>query len=127
MATLIAIAVVGQDDKFLIGQRPPGVPLPGLWEFPGGKVEEGEAPESAAIRECREEAGIEVQVLSEYPPHEQQYDHGRVQLRFFRCTPLRADALPAAPFRWVKRRELKEYDFPEANRCLLSLLLQNDS
>jgi 8-oxo-dGTP diphosphatase len=126
MAALIAIAVVEQDGCFLVGQRPPGVPLAGLWEFPGGKVEPGESPEQAASRECREETGIAVQVLGEYPPQEQQYDHGRVQLRFFRCCPLRKDELPAAPFRWVRRRELKEYDFPEGNRCLLSLLLEND-
>ena len=122
MATLIAIAIVEHDDKFLIGQRPPGVPLAGLWEFPGGKVEAGETPQHAAIRECREEAGIEVQVLGEYPPQVQQYDHGRVELRFFRCAPLQADVLPAAPFRWVRRQDLKDYDFPEGNRHVLSLL-----
>jgi 8-oxo-dGTP diphosphatase len=124
MATLIAIAVVEQDDRFVIGQRSPGVPLAGLWEFPGGKVEPGESAEQAAIRECREEAGIEVQVLGEYPPQNQQYEHGRVELRFFRCRPLLADALPMMPFRWVQRQDLKEYDFPEGNRHMLSLLLQ---
>jgi 8-oxo-dGTP diphosphatase len=126
MASLIAIAVIEQDDQFLIGQRPPGVPLAGLWEFPGGKVEPGESPEQAAIRECREEAGIEVRVLGEYPTQEQQYDHGRVELRFYRCFPLRTDTLPTAPFRWVPRRDLKEYHFPEGNRRMLSLLQTND-
>ena len=76
MATLIAIAVVEQDGRFLIGQRPPGVPLAGLWEFPGGKVEPGESPEQAAIRECREEAGIEVTIVGEYPDRMERYSHG---------------------------------------------------
>jgi 8-oxo-dGTP diphosphatase len=127
MATLIAIAVVEQDGKFLIGQRPPDVPLAGLWEFPGGKVEPGESPEQAAIRECREEAGIDIRVVGEYPPQAQQYDHGRVQLLFFRCCPVRTDALPTAPFRWAPRRELKDLDFPEGNRSLLSLLQEDDN
>lgn len=127
MAKLIAIAVVEQGDRILIGQRPAGVPLAGLWEFPGGKVEREESPAQAAIRECREEAGIEVEVLSEYPPQEQQYDHGRVDLRFFRCRPQSANALPTAPFRWVQRRDLKEFDFPEGNQYVLSLLQANDA
>lgn len=51
----IAIAVVQRGEQFLIGQRPLGVALAGLWEFPGGKVLPGESPEAAAVRECQEE------------------------------------------------------------------------
>jgi 8-oxo-dGTP diphosphatase len=54
IATPIAVAVVEHDDRVLIGQRPPGVVLGGLWEFPGGKIFEGESAEEAAVRECRE-------------------------------------------------------------------------
>lgn len=122
MATLIAIAVVEQEGRFLIGQRPEGVPLAGLWEFPGGKVEAGESPEQAAIRECREEAGIEVRVTGEYPEHVQQYDHGQVRLRFFRCIPTRGDVIPEPPFHWVAQQQLSNYAFPEGNRQLLALL-----
>ena len=49
--TAIAVAVVEHDDRFLVGQRPAGKPLAGYWEFPGGRVEEGESPQQAAIRE----------------------------------------------------------------------------
>ena len=120
--TLIAIAVVEHQEKFLIGRRPEGVPLAGLWEFPGGKVESGETAEEAARRECFEEAGLDVEVLSEYPPHVQDYDHGRVELRFFACRPVKSEQTPNAPFQWVPRAELSNYEFPEGNRQLLELL-----
>ena len=122
METLIAIAVVEQENQFLIGQRPPNVPLAGLWEFPGGKVKAGESPQEAAVRECREETGLEVQVAGEYPEHVQQYEHDRVRLRFFRCIPDSSLAIPAPPFRWVAQQQLLDYPFPEGNRRLLGLL-----
>lgn len=119
----IAIAVVEQAGRFLIGPRPEGVPLAGLWEFPGGKVQPDEAAANAAVRECREETGLSVVVVSEYPPHEEAYPHGVVRLRFFACHPLDPAAPPLPPFRWVPRAELAKYDFPKGNRALLGLLI----
>lgn len=124
MATLIAIAVVEHAGKILIGQRPPGVPLAGLWEFPGGKVEPGEPPESAAIRECLEETGLAVQIVGEYQTQLHDYERGRVQLRFFRCRLVEENsAAPRTPFRWIERRQLADYEFPTANRGVLKELL----
>ena len=60
--TPIAVAVVEHDGRYLVGQRPAHVPLGGFWEFPGGKVERGETPEAAAIRECLEETGLTVHI-----------------------------------------------------------------
>ena len=57
---VVAVALVDADDRVLIAQRPEGKQLAGLWEFPGGKLEPGERPEDALIRELREELGIEV-------------------------------------------------------------------
>src|SRR6187401_2375597 len=99
--TDIAIAVVEQEGQFLIGQRPPGVALAGLWEFPGGKVEPGESPAEAARRECREETRLAIDVVGEYPPNVQTYDHAVVELRFFACRPRDATQPPLAPFRWT--------------------------
>jgi 8-oxo-dGTP diphosphatase len=125
MPTQIAIAVVEQDDCFLIGQRPLGVPLAGLWEFPGGKIEEGETPEAAAVRECLEETGLNVEALFRYPPHVQSYDHGNVELHFIACRPCRGSAIePHEPFRWVRRGDLSQYEFPAGNRGLLQLLTE---
>lgn len=123
MPTPIAIAVVEHDGCFLIGQRPPGVPLAGLWEFPGGKIEPGETPAAAAIRECREEAGLDVEAISEYPKEVQQYDHGAVHLHFIACRVSSAASIdPLPPFRWVARAALADHAFPAGNRNLLKLL-----
>ena len=121
--TQIAIAVVQHGEQFLIGQRPAGVELAGLWEFPGGKLLPGESPEDGAIRECAEETGLSVRSVSRYPEQVQEYAHGTVHLYFIACEPADPAAPPNAPFRWVERRELAEYEFPEGNRFLLALLL----
>ena len=86
-ATDIAIAIVEDQERFLIGRRPPGVPLAGFWEFPGGKVKPGESHRDAAVRECLEESGIEVEVVDEFPTHTETYDYGTVRLSFFHCRP----------------------------------------
>lgn len=121
--TPIAIAVVEHAGKFLVGPRPEGVPLAGLWEFPGGKVQPGETPESAAIRECLEETGIEVTVQAAYPDHVQQYDHDHVRLYFFSCRPIDPEVGPRDPFRWVERERMARIEFPRGNRGLLQQLL----
>jgi 8-oxo-dGTP diphosphatase len=124
MPTPIAIAVVEHQNQFLIGQRPVGVPLAGLWEFPGGKIEAGESPETAAARECLEEAGVAVETLFRYPVQVEVYDHGQVELHFIACRPLdTALREPTLPFRWVARAELGRYEYPRGNRRVLELLL----
>jgi 8-oxo-dGTP diphosphatase len=123
MPTPIAIAVVQHEDRFLIGLRPEGVPLAGLWEFPGGKIEPGETPEEAAVRECLEETGLSVQPLFRYRDHAEQYDHGHIQLHFIGCRPTDDSAcLPKPPFHWISRGELSNYQFPAGNRGLLKQL-----
>jgi mutator protein MutT len=118
----IAIAVVEQDGRFLIGQRPASAALAGLWEFPGGKIEPGETAEEAAVRECQEETGIEVEPLFRYSLHDEDYAHGRVQLHFIGCRPLGESIAPQPPFRWVSREELNRYEFPTGNAEILKLL-----
>lgn len=124
MPTPIAIAVVEQEGRFLIGQRPVGSALAGMWEFPGGKIEPGESPEAAAVRECREETGLQVEPLRRYPTAEHDYEHDQVQLHFIACQVI--EPLPAlgGTYRWVPRQELGQYDFPAGNCELLELLLR---
>lgn len=122
--TEIAIAVVEFDGKFLIGERPEGTPLAGYWEFPGGKVEPGEAPRDAASRECREETGIEVTVGDEYPEVVHQYDHDRLRLHFFQASPSEFSLPTNRRFMWVLREQLADYQFPDANTELLKLLCE---
>jgi 8-oxo-dGTP diphosphatase len=122
VATPIAIAVVEHNNCFLIGQRPPGVVLAGFWEFPGGKVRDGEKPTACAIRECREESGMEVEVLRLLRECNFDYEHGRVHLRFFLCRPLDPAQRPRPRFQWVSWWDLNRYSFPPANEELLRLL-----
>jgi mutator protein MutT len=122
ITSVIAIAVVEHADRFLVGQRPPGVPLAGLWEFPGGKVEPNETIEQAAVRECLEETGLEVTVGSEYPTIHHEYAHGRVELHFLHCQPQDASQAIRPPYRWMERAQLAQLEFPEANAELLCRL-----
>jgi 8-oxo-dGTP diphosphatase len=125
MPTVVAIAVVRHENEFLVGVRPDGVPLAGYAEFPGGKVHAGETPMAAAIRECREESGLEVEAVGELLRIMHQYDHGLLEIHFFDCRPLGAESAPVPPFCWVDTNELASLKFPEANAPLTKLLLAN--
>lgn len=121
----IAIAVVEQNDHFLVGLRPAGVALAGMWEFPGGKIEPGETPAEAAVRECWEETGLKVVSGKAYPTQEADYTHGTVELHFIACRVAADQPEPRPPFRWVNRTDLPKYDFPAGNRGLLALLARS--
>ncbi|HTU27319.1 MAG TPA: (deoxy)nucleoside triphosphate pyrophosphohydrolase [Pirellulales bacterium] len=121
----IAIAVVEHAGRYLIGQRGPDVPLAGLWEFPGGKVEPGETAEQAAVRECREEADLQVVVVRPLDRVTHRYEHGEVELHFLLCRPIEASAAPVARFRWVPAAELTRYEFPAANAELVARLAKS--
>ncbi|HNQ75278.1 MAG TPA: Nudix family hydrolase [Pseudothauera hydrothermalis] len=86
MAKIVEVAagvMVRPDGSFLLGQRAPGTFFPGYWEFPGGKVEPGETPAGALIRELREELGIRVHALTPWLVREHHYEHAHVRLHFF--------------------------------------------
>jgi mutator protein MutT len=117
----VAVAVVESGGQYLIGLRPAGAPLAGLWEFPGGKVQTGESPAEAAVRECREETGLAVAVERLLMRVVHEYEHGELEIHFFACSPLEG-CIAEEPFRWVSRVELPKFEFPAANRALLEML-----
>jgi 8-oxo-dGTP diphosphatase len=128
MPTPIAIAVVEHEGRFLIGQRPEGVPLAGLWEFPGGKIQPGETPEEAAVRECQEETGLAVKPLFRYADHQERYAYDKVWLHFVGCEIVdSATIVPQPPFRWVERKSLGDFTFPSGNAELLRLLVDSEN
>jgi mutator protein MutT len=122
----IAIAVVIQAGCVLAGRRREGVPLAGLWEFPGGKALDGEALEQAAERECKEESGIDVQCKSLICRIEHLYAHGGLDLAFFECQPNSQDA-PMPPFSWVRVDDALRLEFPDANRPVLDWLRRRNA
>ena len=121
----VAVGVV-QDasGRMLIQRRPEEGMLGGLWEFPGGKCEDAEAPEEACVRELREELGIEVRVVDEIAVIRHAYSHFRIRLWAFRCLLLSGtpEARLDQPLRWVTGDELGDFAFPRANRRLIEIL-----
>lgn len=123
----IAIAVVQSDDRILIGRRGAAGPLAGYWEFPGGKVQPGESPALAAVRECREETALEVRVERLLSVVDHTYAHGALQLHFYLCVPCDSASDSTEPrngFRWAPRQSLAEYEFPPANAAVVAQLLR---
>ena len=121
--TTIAVAVVERGGHYLVGKRPEGVPLAGYWEFPGGKIEPGETAEQAAVRECREETGLDVTAAGRFPRASHLYEHGTVEIEFIACVMKEyPSAAPQSPFVWMPVEKLSALRFPPANEKLLRAL-----
>jgi mutator protein MutT len=120
--TKIAIAVVKNGDRFLVGQRSQDQVLAGFWEFPGGKIEAGESDLEAAVRECFEETGVTVAAVGFYMMVEHSYEHGDLQLSFIACEPKSTECALKQPFCWVDREQIAELAFPEANAVMVEQL-----
>jgi A/G-specific adenine glycosylase len=113
----IATGVVCKRDRLLITQRKSEGLLGGLWEFPGGKVQEGETPQEGCVREIREETRLEVKVLEKLARVQHAYTHFRIEMDVFICTYLSGRVIRNGPaaHRWVRIQELDDYPFPKAN------------
>ena len=120
----VAAALIFDSDRLLIAQRPPGVHLEGLWEFPGGKREPGETYEACLLREIREELGCEVLVGPMLHEAEHAYPEKCVRIRFFQCQLVSGvpEPLECAALRWVSPDSLGQFQFPEADQALIELL-----
>lgn len=122
-----ACALVDGDGRVLLSQRPPGKSLAGLWEFPGGKVDEGETPEEALIRELREEIGIETKVACLAPLTFASHTYADFHLlmplyvcRRFEGTPV---AKEGQTLKWVRPRAMRDYPMPPADEPLIPFLI----
>ncbi len=120
----IAVGIVWKDGKVLIGRRRTDRMLGGLWEFPGGKIEPGESPVEAVVREVREETGLEVEVIARVCTVKHAYTHFRITLTAFECRWKAGEAVAnsADCIRWAAPDELAEYPFPVANRRIIQAL-----
>ncbi|MCP4641067.1 MAG: A/G-specific adenine glycosylase [bacterium] len=120
----IVVAAIRKDGQYLIGKRPPGGLLGGLWEFPGGKVEPGESHQQALRREVKEELGVTVRIGGLVTSVNHAYSHFRVTLNVYRCTLTRGTPVPHShtELRWVALEEFGDLAFPKANHKFLGLL-----
>ncbi len=126
-AVRIAVAVIEHLGRYLIGKRPEGVALAGLWEFPGGKQMANESAEKAAVRETAEETGLAVEAVGRLDAVTQSYLHGTVAVTFVACRLAGPLVEPNGSFRWVAAAELANYEFPAANAALVRKLIDASS
>ena len=122
-----ACALVDPDGRVLIAERPPGKALAGLWEFPGGKLAEGEAPEACLIRELREELGIVVEApcLAPLTFASHAYERFHLLMPLFICRKWQGIAAPLEGQRlaWVRPGKLRDYPMPPADAPLIPPLI----
>ncbi len=121
----IGIAIVSCQGRFLVGVRSHDQVLGGFAEFPGGKAKPGEDLQETAVRECREETGLAVEMERLLTTTRHQYDHGELELAFFLCRPLSGTCEPAdGGVGWVEKWSLATLRFPPANAEALRALAE---
>jgi 8-oxo-dGTP diphosphatase len=127
LVLVAACALIDPDGRVLIAQRPAGKSMAGLWEFPGGKVERGEAPEQTLIRELKEELGIVVNAACLAPltfaSHSYPDFHLLMPLYVCRRWEGIVRALEAQQLVWVRPNRLRDYPMPPADEPLVSHLM----
>ena len=126
LVLVAAVALIDADGRVLLARRPEGKAMAGLWEFPGGKVHPGEAPEAALLRELREELGVDTaeSCLAPFAFASHRYPDFHLLMPLYVCrrwagapTPLEGQELA-----WVRPARLADYPMPAADRPLVALL-----
>ncbi|MDH3597438.1 MAG: (deoxy)nucleoside triphosphate pyrophosphohydrolase [Rhodospirillales bacterium] len=121
-----AVALVDTDGRVLIARRPEGKPMAGLWEFPGGKVRDGEVPEQALVRELREELGIDTRdsCLAPLAFASHAYADFHLLMPLYVCRVWRGTVSPleGQELAWVRPPRLADYPMPPADVPLVALL-----
>ncbi|AUM75456.1 (deoxy)nucleoside triphosphate pyrophosphohydrolase [Paracoccus jeotgali] len=126
MVLVSAVLLIDADGRVLLAQRPEGKPMAGLWEFPGGKVEPGETPEAALIREMHEELGIDTHAscLAPLTFASHSYDSFHLLMPLFACRRWKGIVQPREGQRlaWVRARDLRNYEMPPADVPLIPMI-----
>ena len=121
-----AVALLDADNRVLLAQRPEGKSMAGLWEFPGGKVESGETPEAALIREMNEELGIDTHesCLAPIGFASHAYDDFHLLMPLFVCRKWKGtpEAREGQTLTWVRPNVLRDYPMPPADVPLVAQL-----
>jgi len=120
----IAVGVVFKNDRVLITRRKADGLLGGLWEFPGGKIQENESPEAACIREIKEEVNLDVKIDRHLTQVKHAYTHFKIVMEVFCCRYISGRIYLRGPvaFHWIRLNETGNYPFPKANHKFMPLL-----
>ena len=123
---VVSIALINNENEILLSKRPKKKHLSGFWEFPGGKVEEGETPEKALIREVKEELNIDINNKCIAPLSFSEFDYNNFQLLLLLYICRRWDGEPMSmennKLEWVKPNMLRDYKMPPADDALIYCL-----
>ena len=123
---VVSIALINNENEILLSKRPKKKHLSGFWEFPGGKVEEGETPEKALIREVKEELNIDINNKCIAPLSFSEFDYNNFQLLLLLYICRRWDGVPMSmennKLQWVKPNMLRDYKMPPADDALIYCL-----
>ena len=123
---VVSIALINNENEILLSKRPKKKHLSGFWEFPGGKVEEGETPEKALIREVKEELNIDINNKCIAPLSFSEFDYINFQLLLLLYICRRWDGIPMSmennKLEWVKPNMLRAYKMPPADDALIYCL-----
>jgi len=126
IVSVVAVALLDADGRILLAQRPEGKHLGGLWEFPGGKIEEGETPEGALIRELAEELGIDIRASCLAPLSfvSHSYENFHLLMPLYVCRQWRGEvtAREGQKLAWVRAQRLRDYPMPPADEPLIPVL-----
>ena len=126
LVLVVACALIDADGRVLIAQRPEGKAMAGLWEFPGGKIEQGERPEETLIRELREELSIEVKeaCLAPFTFASHTYADFHLLMPLYVCRRWEGTVVARehAALKWVRPKDLAQYQMPPADLPLIPLL-----
>lgn len=122
----VAAVVRRRDGRILIGRRPEGGLLGGMWGFPGGKPKAGETLEDALIREMAGKPGVGVEIIGKCGSIRHAYSHFRIRLHGFRCRVKEGKVRNGAVWRWVETGDLGEYAVARADRKLMEIALKGD-
>jgi 8-oxo-dGTP diphosphatase len=124
---VVACALVDTDGRVLLSQRPEGKALAGLWEFPGGKVDPGETPDHALVRELEEELGIETKIacLAPLTFASHTYETFHLLMPLYVCRRFWGTPMPreGQKLKWVRPRDMRNYPMPPADEPLIAHLM----